>query len=1727
MYFDFCILTFFVNLNQRPMKKKVPLMMLWFFTLLLLFSFQGWAQAEFEVTTLLDKTGVNLPAQIGTGGNARSAALYQDRYVIVVSREGGQNVWVWDSQNPGAAPFALPMGTDIINTTITFPINYVRVAGDAIYVSNLTLNPTGTGWGQGPFYVYRWTSLTSEPEVVINYTVAAGRLGDAFSIIGDPMADGHIIAHMNTTKEFRVWTFEDGVLTNHDTPGLITLNVPETHINNHGIYNSIPGEESLFVVTSNNKGIMIANLNGEILAEMGTEIIDMRSYDPNIFYLGGKRYLTYTLNNEANAEVGARYQVVDISEGATVIEAIEAIVDSDVLAAKIVHDFVISPTGHANLTSTNSVGVLEDGTIRILAHVVGKGFVMEEFSAASAVYFTEDFNDGNAASRWSFAGTGGTNVVDFAFDYETAGIPLIGEETNGIGLKMAVNTVSPGLISAAMAFPNGQSFEGEYVLSFDFWMNFEGTTGTTEHAIFGVGHSSTDIQTPTPGTGSVDGTPGTGPSNNGIDYTMTPDNGASRDVRVFVDGAELLGAAGGFAGDLQSTQTEPYNDAYVGTEPGNQWLAIAIEVLADRTIFKVNGHVWAETMAVADPGNIMLGYIDFFGGSVANEFSYIVFDNIKVGEKVEEPPLARVQLIHNSADAAVALVDLYADGELQLEDVAFRTATPFMDAPAGVDINLVITPANAPIEQGVPVTVNFTDGMTYVVVAAGNVSTEGYEPDVPFGLYVYEFGQEAAVNPANTDVLVFHGSTDAPTVTVWETGVGVGQIISDFSFGDFAGYLSLPLNNYVLEIRDESGANTVAAYSAPLATLGLQGEALTVLASGFLNPASNSDGPAFGLYAALAAGGALVELPFYDDTVIIDEFPYVQDFEGEDFPPAGWNIVNPDGTAIQWLLTNSSNHTPEGEYATFHNYNGSANEDGWLISPAMVIPADAEFLLSFWSVNQYPSYYGKNSVLISTGSANPADEEFVEVWTTPTVVNAWVETTIDLTDFAGQTIYVAFRYEGEDAHVWILDDIRVGEEVVVPQFETLFEFSVAGGDIPSWMGTNNERGIASYGDKVYAVSRTGGNFVYVLDRLTGEVTGQLNTTGIQPVGTFHINDIEASDDGVIVASNMAMGAGATFLLYEMDETEPVNPILQFTLPAEGGRIGDKITLVGSFSDGGATLYAADASNPKVYKWTLTDGVFGTPEVITLEIPHGNTPVVSPLPDGTFYYTAAGQGLSKLNADGTLIGSVAGEIIPTGSTAIKYFGKDGNDEMVGVYLYGENHEHLVVVRVVDGDPALAETEFVTPSMYGAANANGTGDVAFEPAADGVNADLYVLGSNNGIGGYRSLFLDLVFPDYSVQEPGDQFILHWDVASTANTIAYRAEHYSVLISNTGPEPENFVTVWEETLSTDVPGWEYRPRQVDISDYAGDDIYVAFRHHNVTDMDRIVLDNVKIVMIPEEGQKEELVVFHEDFQGGVVEEVDEEWMPEGWTKVDSDGDDFNWYYGVRISGEVTQGAMRSESWDSVGEVPLTPDNWLFTPSITLVEPVPQNPMVTFNVNMTYAEGFDPASDIVYITGSLLGWAEPGTDPDNQTMTRVDDSMVWTKTFELEAGTYAYKYFLNAGWGGGEWQGGADRSITVEGDMVVNDWFGYLTDPTSVIEVDASQLKLFPNPARTTLTIVSGDMIRELRMIDMLGQVVYAADVVGESHQINVASFRNGIYFIQILTAKGLTTHRVQIQR
>ncbi len=213
---------------------------------------------------------------------------------------------------------------------------------------------------------------------------------------------------------------------------------------------------------------------------------------------------------------------------------------------------------------------------------------------------------------------------------------------------------------------------------------------------------------------------------------------------------------------------------------------------------------------------------------------------------------ARVQVVHNSPYAAAGVVDVYINDALTLDDFAFRTATPYVDLPAGVAIKIDITGATA-ADNSSPVftkTIDapgLTEGEVYQIVAAGDPLAGAGNP--AFDLFIYAPAREAAATAGNVELLVFHGAPDAPTVDVSARGAGV--LVDDISFGGFAGYLSVPPASYELDIELADNSAVAASYVADLS--GAADAAIAVLASGFLAPASASD-PAFGLLAVFADG---------------------------------------------------------------------------------------------------------------------------------------------------------------------------------------------------------------------------------------------------------------------------------------------------------------------------------------------------------------------------------------------------------------------------------------------------------------------------------------------------------------------------------------------------------------------------------------------------------------------------------------------------------------------------------------------------------------------------------------------------------------------------------------------------------------------------------------------------------------------------------------------------------
>ncbi|MBN1212838.1 MAG: DUF4397 domain-containing protein [candidate division Zixibacteria bacterium] len=244
-----------------------------------------------------------------------------------------------------------------------------------------------------------------------------------------------------------------------------------------------------------------------------------------------------------------------------------------------------------------------------------------------------------------------------------------------------------------------------------------------------------------------------------------------------------------------------------------------------------------------------------------------LFAALPDGTVVEFPMLdskARLQVIHNAADPAAEVVDIYVNGNLFQNDFTFRTATPFIDVPAGVELNIGVAPGNSSSASDVianfPVT--FEGNKTYVVMANGVLDPGAFSDnpdgrDIGFTIFARDDGREKARRFYYVDISVFHGATDAPTVDVVVQNNERTILVDDAAYGDFTDYLKLWPKEYYLDITSGNDNSTVVAtFQADLS--GLRGGAATVFASGFLNPAENQ--AVFGLFAALP-NGDVVELP--------------------------------------------------------------------------------------------------------------------------------------------------------------------------------------------------------------------------------------------------------------------------------------------------------------------------------------------------------------------------------------------------------------------------------------------------------------------------------------------------------------------------------------------------------------------------------------------------------------------------------------------------------------------------------------------------------------------------------------------------------------------------------------------------------------------------------------------------------------------------------------------------
>lgn len=171
---------------------------------------------------------------------------------------------------------------------------------------------------------------------------------------------------------------------------------------------------------------------------------------------------------------------------------------------------------------------------------------------------------------------------------------------------------------------------------------------------------------------------------------------------------------------------------------------------------------------------------------------------------------------------------------------------------------------------------------------------------------------------------------------------------------------------------------------------------------------------------------------------LVTALPYTVDFEVDN---ACWQALDHNGDGHTWFYSDETSETAlrdahsgerylASESYDLTTYSGSLTPDNWLVSPAIQLPSDSATLSWYHMAGYQPDYYEHYAVYVSTAGDGVSD--FLA--TTPVFETTlgyddymtWNQQQVNLQDYLGQTVRIAFRhYNCNNQYFLGLDDISV------------------------------------------------------------------------------------------------------------------------------------------------------------------------------------------------------------------------------------------------------------------------------------------------------------------------------------------------------------------------------------------------------------------------------------------------------------------------------------------------------------------------------------------------------------------------------------------------------------------------------------------------------------------------------------------------------------------------------
>lgn len=251
------------------------------------------------------------------------------------------------------------------------------------------------------------------------------------------------------------------------------------------------------------------------------------------------------------------------------------------------------------------------------------------------------------------------------------------------------------------------------------------------------------------------------------------------------------------------------------------------------------------------------------------------FDLNFAGEVILPPA---IQLIHNSLDPALALVDIYIDvfntgnfvkfnGDTP---IPFRFATDYLtDLPEGTH-SIAVSPFGQEDFMWSATEFTVETNKRYIVMATGVRNPDEFETTfndaatITFKFQINEVPSDDEVEAGEVLLLLYHGTTDLPNIRLVAVNVGdaTGDLPDGLPYGfDILGG-GVPAASFpIVQVTDNLQEAIYGAYKADLVPF--EGQVITLMTSGLFTTEGDPPGAEadFGLYLVTAQGGFATLLP--------------------------------------------------------------------------------------------------------------------------------------------------------------------------------------------------------------------------------------------------------------------------------------------------------------------------------------------------------------------------------------------------------------------------------------------------------------------------------------------------------------------------------------------------------------------------------------------------------------------------------------------------------------------------------------------------------------------------------------------------------------------------------------------------------------------------------------------------------------------------------------------------